>query len=1368
MATPDPKRKRESGQFDSGRLRKRQKSVNYHEESQSSRKHSSQSTQNSGAFYSARAILDEKVADGKKRYLVDWEGTDPATGKAYEPTWERASNCNAALKKAWLDQRRGSQTPSLARQDEPQADTKRNSRRRKVIESSPPTSTKSASPLPSAAVSTRENSVAVSARDSFFSPAASPQFQPDHGNHIEVVPSQKTNFDLNKYIAVSSQLVRSPPVSSQLQPSADSSYPEHSTPRPRDAVIPDSQPSSPELLPSDKAVSKSDEIPTDLVSRDPGGGRLVNHLVPHASHVLLPHNTSNIATSSPSHRQFLQSNANNNKLSEDRADNKSSHNTKSPPLQSSLLSSTLLQPDRIEVTSSVRDNQELTANPQALASGESDALKSSLSTNPPNSTSRPPSAGSISGGQRPDQFSATSTQSQPPNVTPGLTQRLPAHTASPVSAVLPLVRSQEQSSQPSSTSQPSTPNIDWDSFYRAASRTSTQGETPTASHRAANCLTHSSQLVPSTKYSAENQQAPTTASIPSIVALDPSSVSSPPPPPTQEPESLALNANSDSQTSANMPARRSGRVPKPSGSATPSGEVTSSSRPTSQSVKKKTQSRRKPTVRARAIAADSPAGSSSTEKVDQVEPGELISIEGDDASSSSSPDPKQESSGSSPKPVDGAESTLAAPFMAREISAASAEDAVPAKDASPVRRPLSRSSTSSPAPSATSSPRSMRSKSLSPVTEKGPKVEKMEFIVPVPINGSAQDQYRKTIEYNEPVIRKFCARTWPDDSEIHKQAEGVVQALRDIALNTDLTNFSLSKEEANKPSLVAGWYRQTSSKFNFLSQFLDLLRQQPVHVVVVWKREGLGSMLETLFTGMGGIRFARAEQIPETQSEPNQSPLSVTLLNADGTGVENITKAPDVLITLDSSIHIDQPFIQSLRKLTRDPLRPVPTLSLLAVDSVDHVERSVATSFDPTQKLRLVLHSAAALIKVAGKLKGQPPIQEAVERAAQFILMKAEPKQWPLPPIGRLADNDVWALVQAEVPLPASQLDTGHSISPSEKKKYTQLALQYLDFFSATQKRGAPEDDEEPPSPKRMRMSPPEHDASTTRISDSAAGPSSNIQQSTMNSIEQSWWREQVKAEKTRAQQFEAGVKTNEELLRAQTKRLEDSEKTVSELQFRYEDQSKETRSMKNKIEELEASLAQAQKQKESRDNTIVTLKEDIAKMRTELTSARDLLSKSESPEIRELEELRKARDDAEEKARKANRRAEETEQLSGYLRQQYNEAGERAAELSEENEEYRTRLQKFEKTASGEVTKAREMSLQNHAKVLITENQRLKMVIAERERHLQRKEEELKQRRIPIATRGGSVPRSPHIGPNSRAGSPAPDRRVGALKGNK
>jgi len=55
-----------------------------------------------GQLWQARAILDEKVI-----YLIDWEGTDPETGRNYEPSWgERPTD---ALLSEWK-QGRGSPT----------------------------------------------------------------------------------------------------------------------------------------------------------------------------------------------------------------------------------------------------------------------------------------------------------------------------------------------------------------------------------------------------------------------------------------------------------------------------------------------------------------------------------------------------------------------------------------------------------------------------------------------------------------------------------------------------------------------------------------------------------------------------------------------------------------------------------------------------------------------------------------------------------------------------------------------------------------------------------------------------------------------------------------------------------------------------------------------------------------------------------------------------------------------------------------------------------------------------------------------------------------------------------------------------------
>ncbi|OJD34170.1 chromo domain-like protein [Diplodia corticola] len=54
-------------------------------------------------LFTARAIVDE---DAMRGYLIDWEGIDPATGKAYAPTWEPRSYANAALKREWLEKRK--------------------------------------------------------------------------------------------------------------------------------------------------------------------------------------------------------------------------------------------------------------------------------------------------------------------------------------------------------------------------------------------------------------------------------------------------------------------------------------------------------------------------------------------------------------------------------------------------------------------------------------------------------------------------------------------------------------------------------------------------------------------------------------------------------------------------------------------------------------------------------------------------------------------------------------------------------------------------------------------------------------------------------------------------------------------------------------------------------------------------------------------------------------------------------------------------------------------------------------------------------------------------------------------------------------
>lgn len=52
-------------------------------------------------YWLAECICDEKVDRGTRKYLVQWQGRDPATGKAWAPTWEPRAHCSKPLLASW-------------------------------------------------------------------------------------------------------------------------------------------------------------------------------------------------------------------------------------------------------------------------------------------------------------------------------------------------------------------------------------------------------------------------------------------------------------------------------------------------------------------------------------------------------------------------------------------------------------------------------------------------------------------------------------------------------------------------------------------------------------------------------------------------------------------------------------------------------------------------------------------------------------------------------------------------------------------------------------------------------------------------------------------------------------------------------------------------------------------------------------------------------------------------------------------------------------------------------------------------------------------------------------------------------------------
>ena len=63
-------------------------------------------TQNSDDLWDAIAILDERGETGSGFYLIQWDGIDPDTGKAWEPTWEHRRDVTPALAAEWKQKKK--------------------------------------------------------------------------------------------------------------------------------------------------------------------------------------------------------------------------------------------------------------------------------------------------------------------------------------------------------------------------------------------------------------------------------------------------------------------------------------------------------------------------------------------------------------------------------------------------------------------------------------------------------------------------------------------------------------------------------------------------------------------------------------------------------------------------------------------------------------------------------------------------------------------------------------------------------------------------------------------------------------------------------------------------------------------------------------------------------------------------------------------------------------------------------------------------------------------------------------------------------------------------------------------------------------
>jgi hypothetical protein len=596
--------------------------------------------------------------------------------------------------------------------------------------------------------------------------------------------------------------------------------------------------------------------------------------------------------------------------------------------------------------------------------------------------------------------------------------------------------------------------------------------------------------------------------------------------------------------------------------------------------------------------------------------------------------------------------------------------------------------------------------------ENGLQTSTMEFILPLSLTAQAGDQYRRTVLFYKKLIDDFTSLKSPPPGMI-READMFVQTMRDICMHMDLINDTIMNQGHVEPEQQAWWDRSCSSKFNFMHHLFTNLKMHDIHIAVTAKPGRLLDIVETFVKGCGHTyALAGKDAVPATDAE---SRLSITIVEsgADTT----LPRLADVVICLDLDVDISS--LANLR------FESAPIISLIVVNSVDHIDRSMSRARTGVDKLQTEIACISQLRQSAGKTDAEyQNVEDSATLVADFVLRKARDDDWVIAPLGPLDDNLAWDLAMGNTPL-----------------------------IKETRKRSRSGSESDAPSAKKARVH------SDDKVVDSIESQSSRPSQEPSEKL-----RSYKKSEET----LKAHLRERENALRERDSQIRQIETDFDLQMNRFEEQSFKMRSMERQLEEAKKALEDAKEVRLHKDETIANLREASGKIKDELKTARGSLETSAVPDIAELETMRREKEEALAAKAKAEQALENEKLLQEYLRNEYNTASTSAMELARTNDDLQSRVDSLEKKATGEAVRLKKLTMDNQTKTAFIEITRLEVQLKNVQRVLQRKEEELsKTKRTGIGTRAASVPRSPRVGPAvaSRGGSPIPDRRVETLK---
>jgi hypothetical protein len=256
-----------------------------------------------------------------------------------------------------------------------------------------------------------------------------------------------------------------------------------------------------------------------------------------------------------------------------------------------------------------------------------------------------------------------------------------------------------------------------------------------------------------------------------------------------------------------------------------------------------------------------------------------------------------------------------------------------------------------------------------------------EYAIPLQVDARLADYYSRCMDKNADVIAQFLKGSASGDDTLLKEAEGVVEELRDVLLHVDLTNPLATSSKASSAD-EAGWASDNSVKFRFLEHFFcsETYKQSDLQPAVLVRPGRILEILTTFFEGKQiNHRTSSTSPAPTYEWAPN----CVTIYSTAEQIIHDPSRRIDFIISLDSSIDLRNANIQALRMI--DPNQPnalIPVISLVIPNSVEHIERCLPASTDPVKTLRLLLSCAKQLV---GQVKHPKELSLDPDEAAEQL-----------------------------------------------------------------------------------------------------------------------------------------------------------------------------------------------------------------------------------------------------------------------------------------------------------------------------------------------------------------------------------------------